>query len=155
MVSALKAGSQVAKRHPVYFAGLAAIVGIAVAGLYGLRTQPMNGDAAGRAGVSYEKAWAVVAASGDAGKFVAANYRTCIEASDPGLATTDGWLTSINSPESAAADCGQRTVSLASANGDAFVAQVKDVISGLPTKIALPGQPAGPLRWLVSNDQLK
>ncbi|RQH05496.1 hypothetical protein [Paraburkholderia dinghuensis] len=153
MISALKAGRQAAKRHPVYLAGLAAIVGIAVANLYGMQTQPMEGDAAGRAGASYEKAWAVVAASGDAGKFVASNYRTCIEARDTGYTMTDWWFTIVHSRLNTAAQCGLKTVSLASLKGDAFVAQVKDVISGLPTQIAVPDQPARTLRWFVIDDR--
>jgi hypothetical protein len=138
MISVLKTGSQAAKRHPVYLAGLVAIAGIAAAVLYGLQTQPLEGDAAGRAGAVDEKAWAVVAASGDAGKFVASNYRTCIETRDTGPATADGWLTIVPSPSETAAQCGLKTVSLASVQGDAFVARVKDVISSLPAQIAVP-----------------
>lgn len=139
MISVLKTGSQAAKRHPAYLAGLVAVAGIAVAVLYGLQMQPMAVASAGQAGGGYEKAWAVVAASGDAGKFVASNYRSCIETRDTGPATADGWLTIVYSPAETAAQCSLKTVSLASAKGDAFVAQVKDVIGSLPTQIAVPG----------------
>jgi hypothetical protein len=139
MISVLKTGSQAAKRHPVYLAGLIAIAVISVAVLYRQQPQPMGSDAAGRAGGGYEKAWAVVAASSDAGKFVAANYRTCVETRDTDPATADGWLTIVHSPLETAAQCGLKTVSLASAKGDVFVAQVKNVISSLPTQIAVPG----------------
>ena len=153
MISVLKTGHQAAKRHPVYLAGLVAIVGVAVANLYGLQTQPIEGDAAGRADGSYEKAWAVVAASGDAGKFVTSNYRTCIEARDTGNTMTNWWLTIVHSRLNTAAQCGLKTVSLASVKGDAFVAQVRGVISSLPTQIAVPDQPARTLRWFVIDDR--
>ncbi|WP_233867647.1 hypothetical protein [Paraburkholderia adhaesiva] len=153
MISVPKTGRQAAKRHAAYLAGLAAIAGVAVATLYGLQTQPMEGDAAGQAGGGYEKAWAVVAASGDAGTFVASNYRTCIEARDTGYTATDWWLTLVHSRLNTAAQCGLKTVSLASVKGDAFVAQVKGVISGLPTQIAVPDQPARTLRWFVIDDR--
>ncbi len=105
MISVLKTGQQAAKRHPMYLAGFVAIAGVAVASLYGLQTQPMEWDAAGRADGSYEKAWAVVAASGDAGKFVTSNYRTCIEARDTGYTITDWWLTIVHSRLNTAAQC--------------------------------------------------
>ncbi|MEM5315446.1 hypothetical protein [Paraburkholderia sp. JHI869] len=153
MISALRTGSQAAKRHPVYLAGLVAIVVVAVANLYELRTQPMAGDATGRGGGSYQKAWEVVAASGDAGRFVASNYRTCIEAADTGYTMTDWWLIVVHSRLSTASQCGLKTVSLASMKGDAFVAQVKGVIGSLPTQIAVPDQPARTLRWFVIDDR--
>ena len=153
MISVLKTGRQAAKRHPVYLAGLVAIVGVAVANLYELQTQPMEGGALGRADGSYQKAWEVVAASGEAGKFVASNYRTCIEAFDTGYTTTDWWLTVVHSRLNTAAQCGLKTVSLASMKGDAFVAQVKGVISSLPTQIAVPDQPARTLRWFLIDDR--
>ncbi|MCG5072183.1 hypothetical protein [Paraburkholderia tagetis] len=151
MISIPKAGLQAAKHHPMHLAGLVAIAGVAVA--YGLQTQQMEGEAAGRAGGSYEQAWAVVAASGDAGKFVASNYRTCIEARDHGYAMTDGWLTIVHSRLNTAAQCGLKTVSLASAKGDAFGAQVKSVIGSLPTQIAVPGRAARTARWFVIDDR--
>ncbi|HKR41226.1 MAG TPA: hypothetical protein VJU59_16380 [Paraburkholderia sp.] len=153
MISVLKTGRQAAKRHPVYLAGLVAIVGVAVANLYELQTQPIEGDAPGWAGGGYEQAWEAVAASGDAGKFVASNYRTCIEALDTGYTMTDWWVTVIHSRLNTAAQCGLKTVSLASIKGDAFVAQVKGVISSLPTQVAVPDQPARTLRWFVIDDR--
>ncbi|MEX3943145.1 hypothetical protein AB4Y44_26955 [Paraburkholderia sp. BR10937] len=153
MISVLKTGRQAAKRHPVSLAGLVAIAGVAVVNLYGLQTQPIEGAAPGRAGGGYEKAWAVVAASGDAGKFVASNYRTCIESLDTGYTMTDWWLTVVHSRLNTAAQCGLKTVALASVKGDAFVAEVKGVISSLPTQIAVPDQPARTLRWFVIDDR--
>ncbi|MEX3896859.1 hypothetical protein [Paraburkholderia sp. BR10954] len=151
MISVPKSGRQAAKRLAVHLAGFVAIAGVAVA--YGLQTQSMEGGAAGRAGGSYEKAWAVVAASGDVGKFVASNYRTCIEAHDTGYTMTDWWLTIDHSRLNTAAQCGLETVSRASMKGDAFVAQVKGVIGSLPTLIAVPDQPARTLRWFVIDDR--
>lgn len=153
MTSVLKTGRLAARRHPVYLAGLVVVAVAAVANLYGLQTQPTDGSAAGRADASYEKAWAAVAASGDAGKFVASNYRTCIEARDADGATKDGWLTIVHSRLDTAAQCGLKTVSLASAKGDAFVAEVKGVISSLPAQLAVPDQPARTLRWFVIDDR--
>lgn len=95
----------------------------------------------------------MVAASGDAGKFVASNYRTCIEARDTGYTMTNWWLTIVHSRLNTAAQCGLKTVSLASGKGDAFVAQVKGVIGSLPTQIAVPDQPARTLRWFVVDDR--
>ncbi|WP_233859030.1 hypothetical protein [Paraburkholderia sp. HD33-4] len=151
MISVPKTGRQEAKRHAVHLAGLVAIAGVAVA--YGLQTRPMEGDAARRADGSYENAWAVVAASGDAGKFVASNYRTCIEAHDTGYTMTDWWLTIVHSRLNTAAQCGLKTVSRASMKGDDFVAQVKSVIGNLPTHIAVPDQAARTLRWFVIDDR--
>jgi hypothetical protein len=94
-----------------------------------------------------------VAASGDAGKFVASNYRTCIEARDTGYTMTDWWLTLVHSRLNTAAQCSLKTVSLALVKGDAFVARVSGVISSLPTQIAAPDQPARTLRWFVIDDR--
>jgi hypothetical protein len=120
------AGRQAATRHRVRLAGLVAIAGVVL--VYELQTQPMEGDAAQRAGGSCEKAWAVVAASGDAGKFVASNHRTCIEARDTSYTKTDRWLAMVHSRLNTAAQRGLKTVSRASMKDDAFVAQMKDVI---------------------------
>ncbi|WP_296653772.1 hypothetical protein [Paraburkholderia sp.] len=150
MNSVLKAGRQAAKRHPVHLAGLVVIVGVALASLHALQTQTTERGAAGRAGASYERAWAAVAASGDAGRFVASNYRTCIEA-DANPATTDGWISIVHSPEDTAAQCGLNTVSLAAAKGDAFVVQVKNVIRSLPVQLAVHDQPVRTLRWFVPD----
>ncbi|WP_028205506.1 hypothetical protein [Paraburkholderia nodosa] len=151
MISVLKTGRQATKRHPVYLTGLVAIAVVAVA--YGLQTRSMVGSAAGRDSGSYEKAWAVVAASGDAGKFVASNYRTCIEAHDTSYTMTDWWVTIVHSRLNTAAQCGLKTVALASMKGGAFLAQVKGVIGSLPTQIAVPDQPARTLRWFVIDDR--
>ncbi|MCP3711490.1 hypothetical protein M3I54_31775 [Paraburkholderia sp. CNPSo 3274] len=151
MISVPKPGRQAAKRHPVHLAGLVAIAAVAVA--YGLQTQPLERDAVGLTGGSHEKAWAAVAATGDAGKFVALNYRTCIEARDTSYTMTDWWLTVVHSRLNTAAQCGLKTVSRASMKGDAFVAQVKGVIGSLPVQIAVPDQPARTLRWFVIDDR--
>ncbi|RZF29200.1 hypothetical protein EVC45_13860 [Paraburkholderia sp. UYCP14C] len=151
MISIPKAGRQAARHHAVYLAGVVAIAGVAVT--YGLQTQSVEEDTAGRADGSYEKAWEMVAASGDAGKFVASNYRTCIEAHETGYTMTDWWLTIIHSRLNTAARCGLKTVSRASMNGDVFVAQVKSVIASLPTQIAVRDQPARTLRWFVIDDR--
>jgi hypothetical protein len=152
MTSIPKAGREAVKRHPA-LAGLVAIAGVAVAVTYGLQSQPTVEDAAGRAGGGYEEAWALVAASGEAGKFVASNYRNCIETRDTGYTMTDWWLTIVHSRLNTAAQCGLKTVSLASMKGDAFAAQVKGVIGSLPAKIAVPDQPAHTLRWFVIDDR--
>jgi hypothetical protein len=151
MISVPRTGSQAAKRHPLHLAGLVAIAGVAVA--FGLQTQSSKGDAAWRTGGSYEKAWAAIAASGEAGKFVATNYRTCIEARDASYTMTDWWLTIDHSRLNTAAQCGLETVARASTQGDAFVAQVKSVIGALPAQIAVPDQPVHTLRWFVIDDR--
>lgn len=151
MISVLKTGRRATKRHPVYLTGLVAIAVVALA--YGLQTRSMEGGAAGWDRGSDERAWAVVAASGDAGKFVASNYRTCIEAYDTSYTMTDWWVTIVHSRLNTAAQCGLQTVALASMKGGAFVTQVKGVIGSLPTQIAVPDQPVRTLRWFVIDDR--
>ncbi|WP_155836995.1 hypothetical protein [Paraburkholderia mimosarum] len=63
------------------------------------------------------------------------------------------WLIIEHSRENSSSQCGLKTISLASAPGDTFAAQVKSVVGSLPSQLAVPGQPSHTLQWFVIDDR--
>lgn len=153
MTTITSKGRPATKRNVVTYLGLAAILASLFGGVHVLY---VGTDVAARdpASRDYEQGWSVVASSGEPGRFVASNYRQCVDARKTGYWMTDWWLTIVRSRENAASGCAIAVVSLAAtAKGGAFSESVKDVIKRLPDRLARPDRPEHKLGWFVIDDR--